>query len=48
MSLKGHAAGIPRRPLKPLSDDMRETILRDLQFKDLLGDVEEYVTELKS
>ncbi len=36
LSLKGHAAGIPRRPLKPLSDDMRETILRDLQSKDLL------------
>ena len=36
LSLKGHAAGIPRRPLKPLNDDMRETILRDLQSMGLL------------
>jgi 4-hydroxy-tetrahydrodipicolinate synthase len=36
LSLKGHAAGIPRRPLKPLSEDMRVTILRDLQHMGLL------------
>ena len=36
LSLKGHAAGIPRRPLKPLSDEMRETILRDLKDMGLL------------
>jgi len=36
LSLKGHAAGVPRKPLKPLSADMRETILRDLKDMDLL------------
>ena len=36
LSLKGHAAGVPRRPLITLSDNMRETILGDLQHMGLL------------
>ena len=36
LGLKGRAAGIPRRPLKPLTEDMRDNVLRDLQNVGLL------------
>jgi len=36
LGLKGRAAGIPRRPLKPLTEDMRDNVLRDLQNMGLL------------
>ena len=36
LSLKGHAAGIPRRPFKPMSDDIKQVIHGDLMSMGLL------------
>jgi dihydrodipicolinate synthase/N-acetylneuraminate lyase len=39
LSLKGHAAGIPRRPLKPMPEDETKTVYEDLQAMDLLQEI---------